>query len=186
MPKRLCLALAVLLSLPCAALAHSFNLLLVVPEDAAIAEDMRLAVLLAADERDGHPDNHSDGHLGGLDVYLTDTRQLPDPADWFEAEADIVLDALLFPLAHYADRDPEWLALYGTDLDRLDRDALLATAADPAIGPFQARFRAATGRDPGPEAQAAYVGARVVDLIVRPLDSADDPGALGKELDRLR
>lgn len=184
MPKRLCLALAILLSLPVAALAHSFNLLLVVPGDAAIADDMRLAVLLAADERDGHPDNHSDGHLGGLDVYLKETQKLV-PSVVSENDADIVLDVLLFPLSQYADGDPERLALYGTDLDRMDRDAMLATAADPGVAPFQARFRVATGRDPGPEAQAAYVGARVVDLIVRPLDSADDPGALREELDRL-
>lgn len=184
MPKRLCLALAVLLSLPGMALAHSFNLLLVVPEDTAIAEDMRLAVLLAADERDGHPDNHSDGHLGVLDVYLTDTRALSEPAAWAEAEPDIVADPLVEPFAVY--ENPGWARVSPDDIATLDTSATLAEAADPSVAPFAERFRERTGRDPEAEAVAAYLAARVIDLIVRPLDSADDPDALRKELERLR
>lgn len=186
MLKQLCLTLAVLFAGTGAAPAHSFNLLLVVPAEAEIAEDMRLAVLLAADERDWHLFNHSDGHLGGLDVYLTDTRQLADPADWSDAEPDIVLDVLLLPLAHHADGEPDWLALYGTDLDRIDRNATLATAADPEAAGFAERFRDETGREPGEEAKAAYLGARVIDLIVRPLNDGGDPEALRGELEALR
>ena len=168
-----------------AALAHAFNLLLVVPADDPVADDMRRAVLLAAEERDGHPDNHSDGHLGGLDVYVTLSTGLSDPDNWAEAEPDIVLDVLHTPVSIHMDDDPEWLAIFGPQLGRLDRDAVLGAAADPAFPPFAARFRAATGRDPGPEAEAAYLGARLIDLIVRPLDDASDPAALFRELDRL-
>ena len=168
-----------------AALAHSFNLLIVVPDDAPVGKDMRQAAFLAADERDGHPDNHSDGHLGGLDVYVTLTSDLRDRAAWDEAQPDIVLDALFTPQVISTDPDPEWLTLYGFHLDLLDREAVLA-AADPTVPPFVERFRAAMGRDPGPEASAAYLGARLVDLIVRPLDDAGDPGTLMEQLEALR
>lgn len=169
-----------------AALAHSFNLLIVVPDNAPVREDMRRAVFLAADERDGHPENHSDGHLGGLDVYVTLTSDLRDRAAWDEAQPDIVLDALFTPHVIYTNPVPEWLALYGFHLDLLDREAVLAAAADPTVPLFAERFRAATGRDPGPAASAAYLGARLVDLIVRPLDDAGDPGTLMEQLEALR
>ena len=58
--------------------AHSFTAaLLVVGEDreASLAEAVR-GFLLAADERDGHANETSDGHLGGVDVHV-----LPLPRD---------------------------------------------------------------------------------------------------------
>ena len=58
--------------------AHSFTAaLLVVGEDreASLAEAVR-GFLLAADERDAHANETSDGHLGGVDVHV-----LPLPRD---------------------------------------------------------------------------------------------------------
>jgi len=57
-----------------AALAHRFNIVLVIPRsDAAPAQgrQIREGFMLATKERDSHPDQESDGHLGGLDVYVT-------------------------------------------------------------------------------------------------------------------
>ncbi len=57
-----------------AALAHSFNVALVIPlSGGAEAEDRQVLAgfMLATAERDGHPDQESDGHLGGLDVYVS-------------------------------------------------------------------------------------------------------------------
>ena len=54
--------------------AHSSTAaLLVVGEDreASLAEAVR-GFLLAADERDGHANETSDGHLGGVDVHVLD------------------------------------------------------------------------------------------------------------------
>jgi hypothetical protein len=159
------------------ALAHSFNATLIVPADTTVADDMRVAFLLAADERDGHPDNHSDGHLGGLDVYLT-------TASAGSGEPDIVADPA--SAAAMEDGNAAYLHLAASDLSALDTAAVLASAADPTVAPFAVRFREQTGREPGPKAEAAYLLARLIDLIVRPLDDAGDAAALRRELDRLR
>lgn len=68
------LSLALILSLTAApAMAHEFELLLLAPPDApeAVLEQMRAAFLIASHERDNHPDETSEGHLGGMDVQLT-------------------------------------------------------------------------------------------------------------------
>ncbi len=56
------------------ALAHRFGVALVIPlSGAAAAQGRRIrdGFMLATGERDSHPDQESDGHLGGLDVYVT-------------------------------------------------------------------------------------------------------------------
>lgn len=55
------------------ALAHRFNVTLVFPLSGDTAEQggrFREGFMQAASERDSHPDQESDGHLGGLDVYV--------------------------------------------------------------------------------------------------------------------
>ncbi len=55
------------------ALAHRFNVALVIPLSKAASvqgRQIRKGFMLATTERDGHPDQESDGHLGGLDVYV--------------------------------------------------------------------------------------------------------------------
>jgi hypothetical protein len=65
--------IAGLAGMPGGAKAHSFNVGLVIAlseqSDANIRQ-ARDGFLLATRERDSHPDEESDGHLGGLDVYL--------------------------------------------------------------------------------------------------------------------
>jgi hypothetical protein len=71
------LTLALILSPTAApALAHEFELLLVAPPEAteAVLGQMRAAFLIASHERDSHPDETSEGHLGGMDVQLTLSR----------------------------------------------------------------------------------------------------------------
>lgn len=169
------LALATLMALlPSVLLAHSFNALLIVPagaDAAPIRADMQTAFLIAAQERDNHPDNHADGHLGGLDVYLTlatdaEALQLSEPQ----------IDILAAPLATVADPD---LTRIATILN-----AVLATAgvtknsADvttpPNLPPFADRFASETGHPPGPEANAAYLIARQIETAVRDLGGVDD------------
>ncbi len=53
--------------------AHSFRVGFVAPASgprASIGASARDGFMLATRERDGHSDEESDGHLGGLDVYL--------------------------------------------------------------------------------------------------------------------
>ncbi len=77
-------AAAILAALPAApAGAHRFNVGLLVPlsgPSAFAGRQMRDGFLLATRERDGHPDEESDGHLGGLDVYLLAVDHGGDPA----------------------------------------------------------------------------------------------------------
>ena len=56
------------------ALAHGFNVALVIPlSNTATAQGRQIldGFMLATAERDSHPGQESDGHLGGLDVYVT-------------------------------------------------------------------------------------------------------------------
>ena len=67
------LIVALALALPAAtAHAHSFSLaVLAGGEDAATQLNSAVkGILLATKERDGHADETSDGHLGGLDVFI--------------------------------------------------------------------------------------------------------------------
>jgi hypothetical protein len=55
------------------AAAHSFKVGAMIPLSGPSAETGRQwldGFLLATREQDAHPDQHSDGHLGGLDVYV--------------------------------------------------------------------------------------------------------------------
>ena len=52
-----------------AAFAHSFSVALVAPAGARV--QAMQAFLRASGERDGHETQESDGHLGGLDVYVS-------------------------------------------------------------------------------------------------------------------
>ncbi len=56
------------------AFAHSFNVMLIVPLSGEQEEAGRQFVdgfMLATTERDAHANQESDGHLGGLDVYVS-------------------------------------------------------------------------------------------------------------------
>jgi hypothetical protein len=176
------LTLALILSLTGApAFAHEFELLLLAPpatNDAALKE-MEAAFLIASHERDNHPDETSEWHLGGMDVQLTLVRL-------GEAVAATDLAFVLAPLAPPG--DPAVAALAGPDdAVVVDGGHLAAMPAgleqgDGDLKPFADRFRAETGQDPGPEALATYLAARLVDLAVRPLDSVNDRDALRRAL----
>lgn len=179
---RLTLALILLLT-AAPALAHEFELLLVAPPEATEATlgQMRAAFLIASHERDSHPDETSEGHLGGMDVQLTLSRL-------GEATASEDIAFVVAPFAQPGDAAIAALAAPGgavvvdsTHLAALPRGL---DQGDETFPPFADRFRAETGQEPGPEALATYLGARVVDLAVRPLDSADDREALQSALPR--
>ena len=59
---------------PSRAAAHSFRAGLLLPlsgPSTGAGKQILDGFMLATKERDAHPDTESDGHLGGLDVYIS-------------------------------------------------------------------------------------------------------------------
>ncbi len=122
--------------------AHGFDLALFVPlsgPEREIGEEMRAGFLEATREFDAHPGQESDGHLGGLDVYVT-------VVDSARAESGITLPG-----------DPAFL------VGRLP--PRLAGGGDPGDGPLTVTV---TGPLRAAEARAVgYDLARLIALAVR-------------------
>lgn len=161
------------------AFAHEFDLLLLAPAEASPSDldNMRAAFLIASHERDNHPDETSEGHLGGMDVQLTLAR-----ID--EVDAGAAPDFVLAPFA--ALDDPQVIAVAAaSDAVIVDQavSARVAPEEPTDLAPFADRFLAETGRAADSAALAVYRAARVVDLVVRPLGSVDDRLSLRRALD---
>lgn len=161
------------------AAAHEFGMAVVAPftVEAEFGEGVLDGLLFAASERDGHPGQTSDGHLGGVDVHFFPVDSagglratiaelmridapvvyLAAPADWHAALAD-ALPAAVFALG----RQP--------------------AATDPAVGEVSARFEAATGRPMSASARIGYNAGRRIDLAVRLLDGTEPRDALRRSL----
>jgi len=173
------LALALAVTLPAAAVqAHSFSLaVLAGGEHAAAQLDSAVkGILLATQERDGHANETSDGHLGGLDVYI-----VPLPAFAAEtiqglkgvSQASIDVAILLDPEAELeqamAGLDPQTVIM---------RPGTINPEPTEASKMFAMRYQTAYGTVPDQSAVAGYNAARRVDLAVRPLGGVDDRPAL--------
>lgn len=161
-------------------LAHSFNMVLIAPENEAVRSDMQTAFLIASAERDSHAAQESDGHLGGLDVYLGIAAI--GEADAIAGLAPDILAAPLavtdLPAAAALARDLDAALIGPTDPGAALSQAMLGAALDPVLPDFARAFSSQTGRPPGPEAIAAYLAARRADAAVRSLGSADDTDRL--------
>lgn len=158
------------------ALGHSFTTVLVVPSDASetVRSHMIAAFLLAADERDGHSDEESDGHLGGLDVYLVPIRA-NDLAETDTAGADIIAAPLSPESASGEMPEAAGAVLVGpSDPEAQMVVGFLKAAAGAEFAPFAQRFADETGTVAGEEAIASYVAARRIDAAVRALGGVDD------------
>ena len=174
--------LALILSLAASpAFAHEFELLLVAPDSAteATLEQMRMAFLIASHERDAHPDETSEGHLGGMDVQLTLARMndAEPPADlaFVVAPTTEPGNSVIAALA----TSSAAVVVHSGHLEAMQQGLDQGDATTP---PFSDRFQAETGHPPGTEAFAAYLSARLVDLVVRPLGSVSDRDALRRGL----
>ena len=174
------LVAALWMGMPGIASAHSFTAaLLVVGEDreAGLAEAVR-GFLLAADERDGHADETSDGHLGGVDVHV-----LPLPRD-----AAGLVEGLLGTPGEPPDvvvvLGPEPAAsatarAYQSEGIVLVQDVLPAGwEGESQMDSFAARYRLAHGTAPSAMAATAYHAARRLDAAIRPLDGVNPQSAL--------
>ena len=178
--KRSFLVVAVWMALSGNALAHSFTAALIVAGDnreASLAEAVR-GFLLAADERDGHANETSDGHLGGVDVHV-----LPLPRD----AAGLVEGLIGNPT-----EPGDVVVVFGTEAAASEAvrkyqsnstvllQVVLPVGWDSDVGTdsFVARYRLAYGTAPGVMAATGYHAARRLDVAIRPLDGVIPRAAL--------
>lgn len=167
-----------------AAVAHEFTAALLVTgakQEARLAEAVN-GFLLAADERDGHDAETSDGHLGGVDVQI-----LPLP----EGAAGQVSGLVGTPRT-----PPDILVVIGPEQDVSAEVTSLAFAGAVSLpgalprdwateddsDDFAARYRSAYGSAPTEAAAYGYNAARRLDAAIRPLDGISPRGALESAL----
>ena len=162
------------------ALAHSFNVALVTPPSNAGSVEgrqIREGFMLATTERDSHPDQESDGHLGGLDVYVT------------------VIDGIGDSVADIGRRveqgDVDIVAAFGseTTLTRIRKllDGKLVVLLVPGqtafLEPdlplaFMSAYEREYGSKPSSQAAQGYNAARRIDMAVRSQGGVDDTDSM--------
>jgi hypothetical protein len=178
MTRQIFLASAWLLAFASGALAHSFNVVMVVPADWSqeVRTDMINGFLVASAERDSHANEESDGHLGGLDVYITLAGD-DQTSRIAKADPDIIV------LVADTNAQPGDAVTFRPLPTRGPKGATyLMRGEDHGFAPFTERFTASTGAYPREEANVAYVAARQIDDAVRRLDGVDDRAALADRL----
>ncbi len=142
--------------------AHEFEVTFIVPAGSeAVAEQ---AFLLASAERDGHADETSEGHLGGVDSQLaiiTSGQVLP------ASDIVVVIGAVQMPGSG---------GFWGLPVSQVSEAARSAFLASDA--PFASRFAGRYGQAPGEIATLVYVAARLIDVAIREQDGVGDINAL--------
>jgi hypothetical protein len=156
------------------ALAHRFEVLLIT-SDPATAVDTYDGFRLATRENDGHSDEESDGHLGGLDVYIN------TPAKGASLQSAVNEQAF------------DFVAVTGSlanDTDLQDTIRESGAVMVPVAGTkpetenaflssdFAARFLSSESRTVSEAATLSYIAARIIDQAVRPQEGVDDQAAL--------
>lgn len=181
------LSLLFSVSLAGSVIAHEFTAALLVrgaDVEGRLAEAVN-GFLLAADERDGHPAETSDGHLGGVDVQI-----LPLPR---EAAGDV-----RGLVGNPADR-PDVIVVLGDtgstpDLATFSRENSIVVGPGDLppenvwrsannVDSFAARFIKAFGSEPSLIAAQAYNAARRLDLAIRPQDGFANLRAIEADLE---
>ncbi|MCZ6668064.1 MAG: hypothetical protein O6932_05290 [Gammaproteobacteria bacterium] len=160
------------------AYAHRFYVALVIPFSNAVADQgrqYRQGFMLATTERDSHPDEESDGHLGGLDVYVSVIDSQGDIRTEMErivsqGRIDIVVaigsEKTLSLVANLLDGGNIALLLPGhTPFSQSDM---------PAVVGFMSAFENQYGGRPSAQAAHGYNAARRIDVAVRTQGGADD------------
>ncbi len=169
--------------------AHSFNVSIILPtsgndfgsgSESESVQQIMDGFMLATKERDSHPDEQSDGHLGGLDVYITEIRthgDIPDHITRIAAQGE--LDIVVV----FAENLP---AMLMDTLRREPRIVLLLpgrspfTQTDlPGVRAFTSSYQSDYGNIPSSWSAQGYNAARRIETAVRQLGAVDDKAALG-------
>ncbi|MFV2091677.1 MAG: ABC transporter substrate-binding protein [Hyphomicrobiales bacterium] len=164
------------------ALAHRFNVALVIEFATGKAEQgrqYRQGFMLATTERDAHAGEESDGHLGGLDVYVSEINAGGD----LSAElARIAAPGDIDIVATFGSPGTWSLAnklLAGADIALLPPgQSPFARPELPGVANFMAAFENRYGGKPSAFAAQGYHAARRIDVAVRAQGKADDKAAL--------
>ncbi len=164
--------------------AHRFSLVLVAPlsgPEAGSGQQVVDGFMLATREEDGHPQEHSDGHLGGLDSYVFVLDGAREPGPMLEGLAALLdREAPAFVTGTFVSETTAMVgdAIRGKGVVLVDpRDSamwrLVQTSPDDLEllngERFAAVFRSRYGHDPGQDAYAGYVAARLIGATVRSL-----------------
>ena len=164
------------------ALAHRFDVALVMPpSDDASAQGRQIleGFMLATAERDSHPGQDSDGHLGGLDVYVTVIDGTGDVAAEIGrlaalGEVDIVAafgpETTLPPIRRRLDDNKVALLVPG--------QSPFARADLPAVAAFVSAYEGEYGGRPSSHAGQGYNAARRIDAAVRAQGGVNDTASL--------
>ncbi len=143
--------------------AHSFNVALVQPVSSAEAEQYRMGFMLATTQRDSHPDETSDGHLGGLDSYVSVVPALgavADGTDIVVLPASVAVDGELSAVVLRPGQSP------------------FADAEQAGVARFVAAYSSAYGQAPTADAAQGFNAAQRIDVAVRAQGSTDDKAML--------
>jgi hypothetical protein len=173
---------------PNVALAHSF----VVTLDATAAETpLKLAsaiqgMRVAASERDSHAAETSDGHLGGIDLFIR--VQPADAADgitWLKGAPKVAATVIV----DFSGPDvaPSRMAADGTLVitpGKLPPAEIWTSNALSTTNSFAARYQAAYDSAPDRQAAQGYNAALRIDRAVRYSGGVHDIQALREALDR--
>ncbi len=164
------------------ALAHRFDVVLVIPmSDGVSTQGQQIldGFMLATAERDGHPGQESDGHLGGLDVYVTvidGKGNITADIERLTAQGEIAIVA--------AFGTKTTLSLLKRLLDGTGT-ALLLPGQSPfsdsdlsAVAAFISAYEKNYGIRPSSDAAQGYNAARRIDTAVRAQGGADDTASL--------
>ena len=164
------------------AFAHRFNVALVIPLSKGVSKgesvegsQIRNGFMLATAARDGHPDQESDGHLGGLDVYV----------HVIDGKGDVAAD-----IGRIAEQGAAHIVVaFGSEtrpspIDKLldgKKIALLVPGETPfseperpAVAAFIVLYAREYGTRPSSRAAQGYNAARRIDVAVRAQGGVDD------------
>jgi hypothetical protein len=166
------------------AYAHRFYVALVIPLSNAEADQgrqYRQGFMLATTERDSHPDEEADGHLGGLDVYVSVIDSQGDVST--EIGRIVSQDRIDIVTVIGSDKT---LSLAGKLLDGTDI-ALLPPGQSPfsqsdkaGVIAFRSAFKDHYGDQPSDQAAQGYNAARRIDVAVRSQEGVDDTEQLAR------
>lgn len=154
------------------ALAHEFTVAIVVPlsgPDASIGQAALNGFRTATRERDGHANETSEGHLGGVDVQMEPIDSATGAAALIGAVKGLGAVVVYAPDARVADTLTAGLP----DAVVLGPDSVSAPPKD-----FAQRYTAEHGIAPTTAAESGYGAAQRIDRAVRAAGTAEDPAAL--------
>lgn len=166
-------------------LAHSFNLGLVIPlsgPDSRSGQQMLDGFLLATTEEDSHPDETSDGHLGGLDSHVfivdsgTDSSALIKSLQALMRKRQPIFITGLFTNAT-AQLISKSVEQGNTVLVNPQESSMWQNKSGSLKsmdgGSFSAKFQNQYGYPPTPDAMRGYIAARLIAATVRSLAEDD-------------